>query len=192
MSAGTAPPALTGIPGAEGARRIGRLAKGALSRVRRAARLLLPASANVRRPPMRIRAGRRFTDAKARRLPIVVFVAQGLGAGAAEDLAREVELAQLSTRSFRPLFVIDSADFAPFRHRGYVVERVMPAEELAAVNPEDDHGEYVYSRIAAIARGYRAASVVPVPAGSLDAMRGSLLRLVGAVPTETVAPSAES
>lgn len=157
----------------------------------RAARLAgsaASAAGSIGRQPMRIRAGRHLTSSRARRLAIVVIVASGLGDGAAEDLAQDVERTQLSTRSFRPLFVIDSADFAPFRRRGYVVERVMPAEELAAVNPGDDYDEYLYSRVSAVARIYRAAAVVPIPAGGLDDWRGPLVRLIGAIPGGPVSP----
>lgn len=174
MSAERTPRASTRPPGARKARRITRIAKSRLSRVRWTLRSLLPASARGRCLPLRIRAGHHFTDEKARGLPIVVIVAQGLGEGAAEDLAREVGAVQVSTRSFRPLFVIDGADFAPFRQRGYVVERIMRPEGLAAVNPADDYGEYLDTRIAAIARGYRAAAVVHAAPDRLQDLRGAL------------------
>lgn len=183
---------LTRMPGSRAMRRVAGIARGRSIRTVRLAGSAASAAASIGRQPMRIRAGRHFTDRRARRLPIVVIVAAGLSDGAAEDLAREVERTQLSTRSFRPLFVIDSADFAPFRRRGYVVERVMPAGELAAVNPGDDYDEYLYSRVSAIARLYQVASVVPVPSGSLDNLRGSLIRLVGTIPGKAVPPSAGS
>jgi hypothetical protein len=180
------------MPGSGAVRRIAGIARGRSLRAVRLAGSAASAAASIGRQPMRIRAGRHFIDSRARRLPIIVIVASGLGDGAAEDLAQEVERTQLSTRSFRPLFVVDSADFAPFRRRGYVVERVMPVDELAAVNPGDDYDEYLYSRVSAIARLYHVASVVPVPSGSLDNLRGSLIRLVGTIPAKAVPPSAGS
>lgn len=133
---------------------------------------------------MGIRPGKHLTAAEARELPIVVIVAEGLGKGGAEQLAGQIEQIQLSTRSFRPLFVIDNADLAPFRQRGYVVERIMPPAELAAVNPGDDHVEYVRSRLAAISRSYGAAAVVPIPATGADDVRDPLVRLAGVIPAE--------
>jgi hypothetical protein len=131
---------------------------------------------------MGIRAGQHFLKGSARKLPIVVIVATSLRSGEAESLAREVERAQIVTGTFRPLFVIDTAEFGPFRRRGYVVERVMPPEELAAANPGDAHGDYLFERISSIVRTYGATSVVPVAAGSAHALDGSLLRLIGSVP----------
>lgn len=186
------PSPLTQVPGSGAVRRVARIARGRSLRAAWLAGSAASAAASIGRQPMRIRAGRHFTDSRARRLPIVVIVALGLADGAAEDLAQGVERTQLSTRSFRPLFVIDSTEFAPFRRRGYVVERVMPADELAAVNPGDDYDEYLYSRVSTIARMYRVASVVPVLPGSLDDLRGSLIRLVGTIPAKAVPSSAGS
>lgn len=149
-------------------------------RVAHAVAGISPAEIEARRP-MRFRPGRYFDDADARDLPIVVFVATGVSGEEADLLGRQVEHAQMMTGSFRPLFVVDQADFAPFRSRGYVVERVMDAEELARANPFDSHAEYVFGRVRSIARDYGAISVVPVPAGAVAAMDGVALRLVGAV-----------
>lgn len=130
---------------------------------------------------MHFRPGRYFADDDARNLPIVVVVATGLQPGDAERLAREFERAQLLAGSFRPLFVIDTGEFAPFRSRGYVVERVMRRDELAAANPRDSYGEYLFSRLQSIAHDYGAASIVPLPAGDPGALSGPLTRLVGAI-----------
>lgn len=131
--------------------------------------------------PLGIRPGRTLTGRAARTLPVVVIVATQLGPGDADRIARRVEHAQMMTGSFRPLFVIDNADFAPFRSRGFVVERVMRAEELASFNPDDSHAEYVFSRVRAIARDYGASSVVPLTPDALDSLPQSLTRLIGAV-----------
>jgi hypothetical protein len=141
-----------------------------------------PPVGEVRARPLRIRPGRYFPPGVGRRLPIVVVVATGLRDGEAEELAREFEYAQMMTGSFRPLFVIDSGDFGPFRRRGYVVERVMSEKELAKTNPEDAYGEYLFSRLSTITSAYRAVSVVPFASGSLDILKGPLLRLIGTVP----------
>jgi hypothetical protein len=164
--------------------RLGRVLRSRSARAARAVRSWTAAVTDAPPPPMGIRPGRHLTAAEARELPIIIIVAEGLGDGGAEKLAGEIEKIQLSTRSFRPLFVIDNADFAPFRQRGYVVERVMPAAELDAVNPGDDHGEYVRSRVAAISRSYRAASVVPIPATGPDDVRDPLMRLAEAIPAK--------
>jgi hypothetical protein len=150
--------------------------------VRVAKRLAGPertASAAV--PAMGFRPGRYFADDGARRLPVVVIVATGMGEGDAETLAREFEHAQMMTGSFRPLFVIDNADFTPFRSRGFVVERVMRADELRVANPHDSHGEYLFSRLRSITRDYGAVSVVPIPPGAADSLKGTMARLVGAL-----------
>jgi hypothetical protein len=183
-------PQVVGANGHLGLRRILVTAVRRVPGTRRLASALVRRSAPAPEPvvevkpprPLRIRPGRYFPTGAARRLPIVVVVATGLRDGEAEELAREFEYAQMMTGSFRPLFVIDSGDFAPFRRRGYVVERVMNAQELASLNPRDAYGEYLFSRISTISRGYRAVSVVPYASGSLDVLRGPLLRLIGAVP----------
>lgn len=126
------------------------------------------------------RAGRYFGDRGGRSLPIVVVVSTGLQDADAERLARTVEYAQVVTGSFRPLFVIDRGEFGPFRARGYIVERVMRPDELAAVNPADSYPEYLFDRVTAIAREYGAKSVVPLPAGALAETDAVLLRLIGA------------
>lgn len=130
---------------------------------------------------MSLRPGRYFADAEARTLPIVVIVATGLRPGDTELLAQEFERAQLLAGSFRPLFVIDTAEFGPIRSRGYVVERVMRPDELAAVNPRDSYGEYLFTRLSSIVHDYGAASVVPLPPGNPAALSGPLSRLVGAI-----------
>ncbi|NED94085.1 hypothetical protein G1H11_02045 [Phytoactinopolyspora alkaliphila] len=132
--------------------------------------------------PMGFRPGRYFTDVEARHLPVVVIVVIGFEGDATERLAREIESAQMLTGSFRPLFVIDTPHFGPFRSRGFAVERVMRAEELAAANPLDSYGDYLFDRVRSIARDYGASSVVPVPAEAADSMRGLTARLVGAMP----------
>jgi hypothetical protein len=126
------------------------------------------------------RSGRYFADGGASALPVVAVVATGLREGDAEHVAREFEHAQVMAGSFRPLFVIDNADFAPFRSRGYAVERVMRADELAAANPDDSYGEYVFTRLQSISRDYGVRSVVPV-SGQTSALDPWAVRLVGAV-----------
>jgi hypothetical protein len=133
------------------------------------------------RTAMSFRPGRYFAGESARRLPVVVIVATGLGEEDTEGLAREIERAQMLAGSFRPLFVVDTAQFSPFRSRGYAVERVMTAGELAAANPLDSYGDYLFDRVRSIARDYSASSVVPIPAESAGAMHGLTARLVGAV-----------
>lgn len=123
---------------------------------------LVPPAVTVTPLPLKIRAGRYFTDKKARRLPIVILVATGLREEDAEALAREIERAQLMTASFRPVFVIDSADFTPFRRRGYVVERVMPADEFRSIAPTHAYLEYLTTRLETVLREYRAISIIPI------------------------------
>jgi hypothetical protein len=178
------------LPGGRVLERLGLVLRNRSARAVREVRSWTSVVTGAGLPPMGIRSGKHLAAAERRKLPIVVIVAQGLGDGDAEKLARQIEEMQLFTRSFRPLFVIDSAEFAPFRQRGYVVERVMPADELAAVNPGDDHGEYVRSRIAAITRIYRAASVVPFPTGGQSDLPDLLVRLADVIPAK--APAARN
>jgi hypothetical protein len=128
-------------------------------------------------PALDIHPGRFFAQDKGRQLPVVVVVATGMDVGDAERLAAAVERAQFLTGSFRPLFVVDSAEFAPFRTRGYAVERVMPVAAYAEVSPHDSYAEYLYGRVSSVARGYRAASVVPMPAQLIE--DDLMLRLIG-------------
>lgn len=181
----TTPPAVpphSRPPGYRGLRRrlVARL-RGSRAATR-AVQALTPEGAGAQSTPMGIMPGRHLAGDAARTLPIVVIVATGLGNGDAERVARHVEHAQVMTGSFRPLFVIDKADFAPFRHRGFVVERVMRADELAAVNPADSYSEYLFARVRSIARGYGASSVVPLPVDALDVLPHPLFRLIGAAP----------
>jgi hypothetical protein len=144
--------------------------------------LLLSALAEEIRPtprPMDIRPGRFFEPGRGRTLPVVVFVATGLAAGDAEVLAREVEAAQFTTGSFRPLFVVDGAEMRPFRSRELAVEHVMPRGQFEVTNPYDSWNEYLFDRVASIARSYRATSVVPLPPGRAVALPPELLRLAG-------------
>lgn len=155
----------------------GRFARSGLVRfVRRVLSFLLRRVAYRRGRVGRIRAGDHFLGKSARKLPIVVVFAQDLDEGDAERLASEVESAQISARSFRPLFVIDTAEFAPFRQRGYVVERVMPKGELAAANPHDDHELYIKSRLEMIVHRYGTSLTVAVGRDELDQARGTLAR----------------
>lgn len=135
-------------------------------------------SAARRRIP-RVRPGRFFTDGRGEKLPIVAFVAIGLNPGDAEVLAGAVEGAQVTTAGFRPLMIIDTGEFAPFRARGYVAEHVMPADRYALVNPHDAYSEYLLDRVSAIVKGYGVKSVVPLPPGNPDVIPAYLLRLVG-------------
>ncbi|WP_129662637.1 hypothetical protein [Phytoactinopolyspora endophytica] len=172
------------VPGYRVARRVaGRLLRRSPVAMRVARRLAGTgkAGSSAGGTSMGFRPGRYFVQDGARKLPVVVIVATGLGEGEAEGLAREFEYAQMMTGSFRPLFVIDSADFAPFRGRGYVVERVMRAEELSAASPGDSHSEYIFSRLRSIASDYGASSIVPLPEGTAGALRGPTARLVGAL-----------
>ncbi len=144
--------------------------------------LLLAALAEEIRPsprPMDIRPGRFFEPGRGRSLPVVVFVATGLAPGDAEVLAREVEAAQFTTGSFRPLFVVDGAEMRPFRAREMAVEHVMPREQFEATNPYDSWNEYLYGRVASIARSYRATSVVPLPPSGVGSLPPEVLRLAG-------------
>lgn len=129
--------------------------------------------------PMDIRPGRFFAPGTGRSLPIVVIVATGLGEGDSELLAREIEHAQFTTGAFRPLVVVDNAELAPLRARDFAVEHLMPQSAFEAVNPYDSWSEYVFDRVASIARSYRAQSVVPLPAGQPLAVARHLLRLIG-------------
>jgi hypothetical protein len=183
----TGPSLIGRLPAGRMLERLGVVLRNRSARAVRVARSWVSVMTGAGRPPMDIRPGRHLAGGAARNLPTIVIVAQGLGDGDAEKLAGDIEQIQISTRSFRPLFVIDNADFAPFRQRGYVVERVMPADELAAVNPGDDHGEYVRSRIAAITRIYRAASVVPLPTGGQSDMHDPLVRLADVISAKTPA-----
>jgi len=144
--------------------------------------LLLAALAEEIRPsprPMDIRPGRFFEPGRGRSLPVVVFVATGLCPGDAELLAREVEAAQFMTGSFRPLFVVDGAEMRPFRAREMAVEHVVPREQFEATNPYDSWNEYLYDRVASIARSYRATSVVPLPPSGVGSLPPEVLRLAG-------------
>lgn len=136
----------------------------------------------ARRPAADIRPGRFFPDGQGRKLPIVVLVATGLQAGDAERLVHEVEIAQMTTGTFRPLFVVDTSELRPFRDRGYAVEHVMTQEGYAAVNPHDSYVEYLFSRTTAICRAYGAHAVVPLPPGDPTALSRPVLRLIGALP----------
>lgn len=144
--------------------------------------LLLAALAEEIRPatrPLDIRPGRFFEPGRGRTLPVVVFVATGLSAGDAEVLAREVEAAQFTTGSFRPLFVVDGSEMRPFRSRELAVEHVVPREQFEATNPYDSWNEYLFDRVASIARSYRATSVVPLPPGGVASVPPEVLRLAG-------------
>ncbi|NEE01445.1 hypothetical protein [Phytoactinopolyspora halotolerans] len=177
-------PLRTRTPGYRAARRLAGRALRRSDLAMRIARRLSGSAAprtSGQHRSMAFRPGRYFVQDGARRLPVVVVVATGLTDGEAERIAREFEYAQMMTGSFRPLFVIDSADFAPFRSRGYVVERVMRAHELAVASPGDSYGEYLFSRLRSIASDYGAASIVPLPEGSAATLRGSTARLVGAL-----------
>lgn len=136
-------------------------------------------SRTPQRGPVDIRPGRLFAPGEGRDLPIVVIVATGMEDGDAEPLARAVETAQAMTGSFRPLFVVDGSDLDPFRSRQFAVEHVVPEAEFTDLNPDDSWFEYLFDRVAGIARSYRAQSVVPLPAGAPDAVADHLLRLVG-------------
>ncbi len=138
--------------------------------------------ATTKKKAVDIRPGPMFYgDVQGRRLPIVLIVAVGLGGGDTETLARQIELAQLTTGTFRPLFVVDSGELAPFRHRNYAVEAVMTAEAYGRVNPHDAYSEYLYERVSAIADGYRAQAVVPLPIQQLAHLSPSTMRLIGAI-----------
>lgn len=130
--------------------------------------------------PLDIRPGRYFLHGKGRRLPIVVVVSTGADQNHAERLCSAIEHAQFTTGSFRPLFIVDVNNFEPFRKRGYAVERLMSADEYRQVNPHDSYSEYLFSRVATIARRYGASAVVPLPA-ELPLPDPPLLRLIGAL-----------
>lgn len=143
--------------------------------------VLGPPPARARHGRIDIRPGRFFAGDLGRTLPVVALVATGLGPGDTEVLAHEVELAQMTTGSFRPLFVVDSGELAPFRTRSFAVEVLMTPESYEAVNPHDSYDAYLHERVEQIAHGYRVAAVVPLPPGRLDLPR-PLLRLVGTLP----------
>lgn len=149
----------------------------------RVARLLTDDEVTDHRP-MGIRPGRYFDGVDARALPVVVIVATGLHDGDAERLAHEFERAQMMTGTFRPLFVIDSAELGPFRRRGYAVEHVLRPEELGELCPGDSYSEYLFMRVQSIARRYGASSVVPLPSGAPAALSGPMARLVGVTSRE--------
>lgn len=176
---------LARVPGAS------RAYRGALDRVRalpadhpvrRAAVRANRAGRTARTGPLDITPGRYFVPGKGRTLPVVVVVATGLGPGDAERLADAVEHAQMTTAGFRPLFVVDVADFAVFRARGYAVEHVVPEERFALVNPHQAWSDYLFERVRSIAHAYGASAVVPLPPGRPDALPAPLMRLVGTVP----------
>lgn len=145
--------------------------------------VLGPPPPSTRRIPLDIRPGRMFYgDVQGRSLPIVVVVCLGMRQGDAEELAAAVERAQLTTGSFRPLFVVDGGELAPFRTRGYAVEALMDRETYARLNPHDAHTEYVFERVAAVCAAYRARAVVPLSPAGLAATPDHVLRLIGAVP----------
>lgn len=131
---------------------------------------------------MDIRPGLMFTEVQGRRLPIVVVVCTGTAPGDTERLADTVERAQLTTGTFRPLFVVDSGELAPFRRRSYAVEAVMPEAAYRALNPHDAYSEYLYTRVTDIATAYGTRSVVPLTPDVLDALPPHVLRLLGAIP----------
>jgi hypothetical protein len=137
---------------------------------------------STRRPVLDVRPGRMFVGGvQGRALPIVVIVAVDLPAGAGEDLAREVEHAQLGSGTFRPVVVIDSGDLAAFRRRGHVVEAVMPRATFEQVNPQDSWSEYLYERVNAIVAAYGATSVVPWTTEGWARTPRHVLRLMGAL-----------
>lgn len=143
---------------------------------------LLEALADLVRPVPRavdIQPGRFYEPGRGRTLPIVIFVSTGMAEGDSEELARKVELAQVMTGSFRPLFVVDSSELRPFRTRQHAVEHIMPREEFEALNRHDSWTEYLHERTASIARAYRATSVVPLPRGGVGQVSDEMLRLVG-------------
>lgn len=145
--------------------------------------VLGPPPSSGRRATLDIRPGRMFHGAtQGRRLPIVVVVCLGTGPGDAELLAAAVERVQLTTGSFRPLFVVDGAELSPFRTRGYAVEAVMDRDAYARVNPQDAHSEYVFERVSAICAAYGARGVVPITPAALTATPEHVLRLLGAIP----------
>lgn len=141
-----------------------------------------PPAKKRRTKALDIRPGRMFTEVQGRRLPVVVLVALGHDVDGLELLADRVERAQLTTGSFRPLFVVDRGVFAPFRSRNYAVEVVMDEAAYREVNPHDAYGEYLFERVEAIASAYGARSVVPLGPEVLVAAPDHVLRLVGAVP----------
>ncbi|WP_028049438.1 hypothetical protein [Cellulomonas sp. URHD0024] len=126
-----------------------------------------------------IRSGHMMLPGQGSRWPITVVVAVGCTAGDTERLAAAVERAQLTSGRFRPLFVVDSGELAPFRSRNYAVEVVMPRGTYARVNAQDSYGEYLYERVSQIVSTYGARSVVPVVPSAIEDMSGDVLRLVG-------------
>jgi len=133
------------------------------------------------KPRIDIRSGNMHLPGQGSRWPIVVVAALGLAPGDTERLAATVERAQLTSGRFRPLFLVDSGELAPFRSRNYAVETVMAQAMYARVNPQDSYAEYVYERTASIVSAYGARSVVPMSMETLDSMPGTVLRLMGAL-----------
>lgn len=129
-----------------------------------------------------IRGGLMTLAAQSRTWPIVVFAALDLSPGDTEVVADAVERAQLTSGRFKPLFLVDSGELAPFRVRNYAVETVMAERMYTLVNPQDSYPEYVYERTESIAAAYGVRAVVPL---SIEALRAQpttyLLRLVGAL-----------
>ena len=138
--------------------------------------------ATTRRQVLDIRPGRMFWgDLQGRQLPILVVVAVGVAPGDGEQLAEEVEQAQLATGTFRPLIVTDSNQLAPFRLRGQAVEAVMAQSVYARINPQDAWSEYLFERVNSIVKAYGAQSVVPWTANGWQDTPRYVLRLLGAL-----------
>jgi hypothetical protein len=91
---------------------------------------------------------------------VVLFVAWGAGEARLEHLAgRVAELEAILVR-MRPVFVVDTSEFAPITARGYAVEYVIPLEEWRLRRAPHEWGAHVTARMAAIAAEHEPGTVV--------------------------------
>ncbi|HEY9412159.1 MAG TPA: hypothetical protein VIP77_21455 [Jiangellaceae bacterium] len=121
--------------------------------------------------------GRFFAEGRGRNLPTIALVCTGMAAGDAERVAAAVEQAQYLTGSFRPLFVVDSAELSAFRSRGHAVEHLMSEDDFHGVEPSGSYPEYLTARMTSISRSYGVSGTVPLQPDALP--DPVMLRMIG-------------
>jgi hypothetical protein len=128
--------------------------------------------------------GAGLPNAHSRHLPVVVFVCLGYTPAASRLVARRIAEIQLLTAAFRPLFVVDRADFAAFKEYGFAWEYVTPNEAWANAETGVTWTDHLLDRLAEIVEGYRVRSIVPLPANDPSTVTYECLLTLGATPAD--------
>lgn len=124
---------------------------------------------------------RHLTGPDVSMLPVVGFLATGLGDEEAGALLEQVADLQRETASFRPVLVLDRPVFGAARAHGYVVEHLVPAETWAqGAYGEVAWEDYVARRVAGIIDHYQLWHLLRVGEGPrIDPLDLALLRRLG-------------